>query len=585
MQGVPERRVLAELRALLERFPSLRRAPAADGALVFEVSLEIDGETRHVRLTLPPAYPEVPPEVRELAEPGGAAIVPMGGMHRFSNGVVCLFAHGNDPQVWRQDRLAVEALVRFVALVRLEKGEAGRGGGRLFRDSRRIHVPPAIASVMLLPGGRGTVRLRLARSGEGDLQADAIRFEAHPELDFMVESNAAWADALPGERWAPWIHAAFEGRPWCAVGADRATLDASLRGALPVAVHRRMAGEELLVLARGRGERLDDCDAVHFRRPATELGTLYVNEVEISDLPTRLFRRNAGVIRGREWSSKTRVVMVGLGSLGGAVALALARAGIERFVLVDPDSVSLENVCRHVAPISLVGLPKVAAVELMLRGINPDVRVTAIPKHLAWDLPHLGAGKEVAAMLTAGDVVVCTCAVGPAERQLNALAVRRGVPVIFGAALGAAEYARVFRVIAGESACYECLMRAQDRDPERFPRFVAEGAPEEGAAYMDPSLPGLAIDVTQIAMLIARLTLQTIARTIRADIGMADERGHHLLWSNRGGWADCDRSLQVAVRDVPRDPECPVCGEGVEEAAMSESEAAELAALRAKVGG
>ncbi len=297
-----------------------------------------------------------------------------------------------------------------------------------------------------------------------------------------------------------------------------------------------------------------------------------------------IHRRLVAQLRERRHLPHPTIKGVGLGSLGGAAALALARAGIERFVLIDPDSLSLENVCRHVAPISLVGVPKVSAVELMLLGVNPDVKVTAIPKHLAWDLPHLGAGKEVAEMLAAGDVVVCTCAVGPAERQLNALAVRRGVPVIFGAALGAAEHARVFRVIAGESACYECVLRAQERDPERFPRFVAEGAPADGVAYMDPSLPGLAIDVTQIAMLIARLTLQTIARTTKADLEIGDERGHHLLWSNRGGWADCDRSLQVAVRNVPRDPECPVCGVGREEE-MSEPEAAELAGLLAKAGG
>jgi molybdopterin/thiamine biosynthesis adenylyltransferase len=280
----------------------------------------------------------------------------------------------------------------------------------------------------------------------------------------------------------------------------------------------------------------------------------------VSSLVERLFHRNEGVIRGRAALVHKRVVLVGLGSLGGAVAMALARAGIRRFVLIDPDHVSVENVCRHVVTIDFVGWSKVAALEVMIRGVNPDAEVTPIEKHLAWDLPHLGAGRELEALLGSDDVVVSTCAVGMAERQLNAVAVARGVSALYGAALGAAEHARVFRVIPGETACYECVLLAQERDPAAFPRFRAEGLEAGAGAYLHPELPGLAIDVTQIAMLIARLTLQTIARRAGVEIGMDDEIGDHMLWSNRGRWAICDRALQVAVRDVPRAAECPVCG-------------------------
>lgn len=182
-------------------------------------------------------------------------------------------------------------------------------------------------------------------------------------------------------------------------------------------------------------------------------------------------------------------------------------------------------------------------------------------------------------------MVVATCAVGQAERQLNVLAVEREVPVIYGSALGAAEHGRVFRVLPGESACYECILLAQERDPEAFPRFVVEGIQDGGEAYLNPALPGLGIDVTMISMLVARLTLQTIARITGTDIGMPDEVGHHLLWSNRGGWHACDRSLQVVVRDVPRALDCPVCGEGRHGHELGEQEVRELEVLVAKLGG
>lgn len=92
------------------------------------------------------------------------------------------------------------------------------------------------------------------------------------------------------------------------------------------------------------------------------------------------------------------------------------------------------------------------------------------------------------------------------------------------------------------------------------PRFAIEGVLAElQAPYVDPSLPGLGVDITVIAMIAARLALQTIARGVgrSAELGVEED---HLLWTNRGGWI-FDRPLQATAEHFARDPACPVCGE------------------------
>ena len=118
---------------------------------------------------------------------------------------------------------------------------------------------------------------------------------------------------------------------------------------------------------------------------------------------------------------------------------------------------------------------------------------------------------------------------------------------------------------------------------EDHPRLGRRASRLADAALHREELHVSAISFWEIAMLVARLTLQTIARSIGAAIGLPDEVGHHLLWSNRGGWGLCDRGLQVAVRDVPRAEDCPVCGSGKRAEELGEDEARELEALQSRL--
>src|SRR5215468_11230836 len=73
---------------------------------------------------------------------------------------------------------------------------------------------------------------------------------------------------------------------------------------------------------------------------------------------------------------KTKCVgVIGLGSGGGFVALALAVSGVGKFVLVDGDVLEATNIVRHVADGRYIGRPKAEAVAELIRQRNPDAEV------------------------------------------------------------------------------------------------------------------------------------------------------------------------------------------------------------------
>jgi sulfur carrier protein ThiS adenylyltransferase len=72
---------------------------------------------------------------------------------------------------------------------------------------------------------------------------------------------------------------------------------------------------------------------------------------------------------------RAAVGIAGLGGLGSAVAVALARIGVGRLVLADFDVVEPSNLNRQQYFVDQIGLPKTEALAENLRRINPYVRL------------------------------------------------------------------------------------------------------------------------------------------------------------------------------------------------------------------
>lgn len=65
------------------------------------------------------------------------------------------------------------------------------------------------------------------------------------------------------------------------------------------------------------------------------------------------------------------VAIAGLGGLGSNIAMALARVGIGKLILVDFDQVELSNVNRQAYFIEHIGMDKVEAIKALIRKVNP----------------------------------------------------------------------------------------------------------------------------------------------------------------------------------------------------------------------
>ena len=98
------------------------------------------------------------------------------------------------------------------------------------------------------------------------------------------------------------------------------------------------------------------------------------------NLESDLFSRHSGLL---ETSAllQSGVIVCGCGSVGSMAALDLARSGVGRFLLIDPDVLAIENLSRHQCGLADVGRRKVEAVAERLHQINPraQVEIHALP--------------------------------------------------------------------------------------------------------------------------------------------------------------------------------------------------------------
>lgn len=170
--------------------------------------------------------------------------------------------------------------------------------------------------------------------------------------------------------------------------------------------------------------------------------------------PGRYSRQELFAGLGRDGQARlraARVLVVGAGALGSALAEMMVRAGVGELRVVDRDYVEASNLQRQ----SLYdeadaeqGLPKAVAAEAKLRRINSDVRVSGIVADLFADnAPELLRG---AALVLDGTDNFET------RFLLNDLCVRERIPWVYGACVGA--YGLALAVRPGVTPCLRCVL-------------------------------------------------------------------------------------------------------------------------------
>lgn len=119
-----------------------------------------------------------------------------------------------------------------------------------------------------------------------------------------------------------------------------------------------------------------------------------------------------------------RVLVAGVGGVGGYAAEMLVRSGVGDITLVDSDAVDITNLNRQIiATIPELGQPKTAVMQRRAADINPELRVTALQTAITpQNVPEiLGDGFDF--------VLDCIDTVAP-KVELLSVCLQRRLPVI-----------------------------------------------------------------------------------------------------------------------------------------------------------
>jgi molybdopterin-synthase adenylyltransferase len=227
---------------------------------------------------------------------------------------------------------------------------------------------------------------------------------------------------------------------------------------------------------------------------------------------------------GQERLFRSHVVIAGCGALGTFQAGALARAGVGELTLIDRDYVELSNLQRQwLFEESDVeqALPKAIAAANRLAGINSGCRVHPVVADLT-----PGNAED---LLGGAQLILDGTDNFETRYLLNDFAVSKGIPWIYGAAVGS--YGLTMPVVPGKTSCLSCV----------YPKPPAGAQPTcETAGVLGPVTAVIAaLQVADALKILSGHVNELKARITTVDV-----------------WDGAVRQ----VRQPERDPVCPACG-------------------------
>ncbi len=227
-------------------------------------------------------------------------------------------------------------------------------------------------------------------------------------------------------------------------------------------------------------------------------------------------------MEGQQKLKAARVLCVGTGGLGAPLALYLTAAGVGTIGLVDFDVVEESNLQRQIIHSqATVGMLKVDSAEVMLKGLNKNVRVVKHNEMLT-SANALEIFKEY-------DVIADGTDNFQTRYLVNDACVLTGKPNAYGSIFRFEGQASVFATEDGP--CYRCLY------PEPPPPGLVPSCAEGGVLGILPGLVGV-IQATEVIKLILGIGEPLIGRLLLVDaLGMSF------------------RTLKLR-----KNPDCPACG-------------------------
>lgn len=227
--------------------------------------------------------------------------------------------------------------------------------------------------------------------------------------------------------------------------------------------------------------------------------------------------------KGQKKLLSSSVFIVGAGGLGCPVGYYLAAAGVGSLGIVDNDDVELSNLQRQIAhSVNTLGKPKVESVKKTFEALNPDVHVKAMKERITRD--------NIMDLIRDYDVVVDGSDNFPTRYLINDACVMLGKPLVSGAILRFE--GQVSTILPHDGHCYRCLFE------EPPPPGLVPSCQEAGVLGVMPGVVG-ALQATEVLKI-----LLDVGRPLKNEL---------LIYNAL--------SLEFRKVKVPRNPECPVCGE------------------------
>ena len=228
--------------------------------------------------------------------------------------------------------------------------------------------------------------------------------------------------------------------------------------------------------------------------------------------------------QGQEAMLASHAVVIGCGALGSFHAAALARAGVGRLTIIDRDYVEPSNLHRQwlfEESDAAESLPKAAAAARRIAAVNSAVEVRGIVADLT--------ARNAEELLGGADVMLDGTDNFEARYLVNDFAVSRGIPWIYGAAVGS--YGIAMPVIPGHTACLRCV----------YPDPPAGVQPTcETAGVLNVIISAVAsIQVADALKILCGGVSQVQPRITTIDL-----------------WYGGIRQIEAPARD----PDCPTCG-------------------------
>ncbi len=162
-------------------------------------------------------------------------------------------------------------------------------------------------------------------------------------------------------------------------------------------------------------------------------------------------------LEGQEKIQQSRVLVVGCGGLGNAVAPLLVAAGVGDITLVDFDEIDLSNLQRQIHfETKDVGENKAEVLKKHLKNLNPNIAIHAVSEK---------ADEALLSQLAKNTDMILDCTDNFAIRQaINIVAHCYKIPLISGSAIRFEGQFAIYDFRNEESGCYHCLFDGAHSD-------------------------------------------------------------------------------------------------------------------------